>query len=80
MLNKNGYDAFEQVLQKGDIPLNLEEFDRLAKHENALILDVRTPSEYIIGHIPNSIFIGLNGAFAPWVGALIIDLKQPIFN
>ncbi|MDC0957789.1 MBL fold metallo-hydrolase [Flavobacteriaceae bacterium] len=78
MLNKNGYDAFEQVLQKGDIPLNLEEFDRLAKHENALILDVRTPSEYIIGHIPNSIFIGLNGAFAPWVGALIIDLKQPI--
>ena len=78
MLNKNGYDAFEQVLQKGDIPLNSEEFDRLAKHEDALILDVRTPSEYIIGHIPNSIFIGLNGAFAPWVGALIIDLKQPI--
>ena len=78
MLNKNGYNAFDQVLQKGDISLNPEEFEQLAKHEEALVLDVRTPSEYVMGHIPNSIFIGLNGTFAPWVGALIINLKQPI--
>ena len=78
MMNKSGYDTFEDVLQKGDIPLNAEEFEALANHESALVLDVRPQSEYLKGHIPNSIFIGLNGGFAPWVGALITDLKQPI--
>ncbi|MCO4822465.1 MAG: MBL fold metallo-hydrolase, partial [Flavobacteriaceae bacterium] len=78
MMNKSGYDNFEDVLQKGDIPLNAEEFEALANHESALVLDVRPQSEYLKGHIPNSIFIGLNGGFAPWVGALITDLKQPI--
>jgi len=78
MLNKMGYDTFETVLKKGDIPLNTKAFEALANHESALILDVRTQADYIKGHIPNSIFIGINGGFAPWVGALITDLKQPI--
>jgi len=78
MLNKTGYDTFESVLQKGDIALDTEEFEALANHESALILDVRTQGDFIKGHIPNSIFIGINGGFAPWVGALIKDLKQPI--
>ncbi len=78
MLNKTGYDSFESVLQKGDIALGSEEFEVLANHEAALILDVRSQSDYIKAHIPNSIFIGINGGFAPWVGALIKDLKQPI--
>ena len=50
----------------------------LANHEEALILDVREQRDFIDGHVPNAIFIGLNGQFAPWVGALITDLKQPI--
>ncbi len=78
MMNKMGYDTFETVLQKGDVALDTKEFEALANHESALILDVRTQAEYIKGHIPNSIFIGINGNFAPWVGALITDLKQPI--
>jgi len=78
MMNKMGYDAFENVLQTGDVPLDTTEFEALANHEGALVLDVRPQSEYLKGHIPNSIFIGLNGSFAPWVGALISDLKQPI--
>ncbi len=78
MMNKMGYDAFETVLKTGNVPLNPEEFEALANHESALVLDVRTESNFIKGHIPNSIFIGLNGSFAPWVGALITDLKQPI--
>ncbi|TCK68677.1 glyoxylase-like metal-dependent hydrolase (beta-lactamase superfamily II) [Winogradskyella wandonensis] len=78
MLNKTGYSTFEEVLQKGDTPLSPEDFEALANHESALVLDVRPQSEYVKGHIPNSIFIGLNGQFAPWVGALITDLKQPI--
>ena len=78
MMNKMGYDAFDSVLEKGDVPLSPEEFEAMANHESALVLDVRTQADYIKGHIPNSIFIGLNGQFAPWVGALITDLKQPI--
>ena len=78
MMNKTGYSNFEYVLKKGDSPLNPKEFEALANHESALVLDVRPQSEFIKSHIPNSIFIGLNGGFAPWVGALITDIKQPI--
>jgi glyoxylase-like metal-dependent hydrolase (beta-lactamase superfamily II)/rhodanese-related sulfurtransferase len=78
MMNKTGYDAFDDILKTGNNPLTPEEFEALANHESALVLDVRTQSDYIKAHIPNSIFIGLNGQFAPWVGALITDIKQPI--
>jgi hydroxyacylglutathione hydrolase len=78
MMNKMGYDAFDTILKKGDTPLKPEDFEALANHKSALVLDVRPESDYIKGHIPNSIFIGLNGGFAPWVGALITDIKQPI--
>ena len=78
MMNKTGYESFENILQKGDVPLDAEEFEALANHEEALILDVRHQKDFLEGHIPGSIFIGLNGGFAPWVGALITDLKQPI--
>ncbi|MEF3080474.1 MBL fold metallo-hydrolase [Winogradskyella poriferorum] len=78
MMNKMGYNAFDDILKTGNNPLSPEEFEALANHESALVLDVRPQSEFIKGHIPNSIFIGLNGQFAPWVGALITDIKQPI--
>jgi glyoxylase-like metal-dependent hydrolase (beta-lactamase superfamily II)/rhodanese-related sulfurtransferase len=78
MMNKMGYDAFETVLKTGDTPLSPENFEALANHKSALVLDVRPQADFIKSHIPNSIFIGLNGAFAPWVGALITDIKQPI--
>ncbi|WP_179317560.1 MBL fold metallo-hydrolase [Winogradskyella undariae] len=78
MMNKMGYDAFDTVLKTGDVALSPEDFEAVANQESALVLDVRSQSDFIAGHIPNSIFIGLNGQFAPWVGALIKDLKQPI--
>ncbi|MGC1633556.1 MAG: MBL fold metallo-hydrolase [Gelidibacter sp.] len=78
MMNKTGYEAFDQVLETGNVPLTPEIFEAMANHDEALVLDVRTQCDFIKGHIPNSIFIGLNGQFAPWVGALITDLKQPL--
>lgn len=78
MLNKMGYENVEDVLQKGSAALVPDAFEILANEHNALILDVRKPAEYAASHIPNSIFIGIDGQFAPWVGALITDLKQPI--
>ena len=78
MMNKAGYDSFEKVLQKGAIPLNPSEFEAVVEEQEALILDVRTEQDFAKGFIPNAIFIGLNGSFAPWVGALITDIQQPI--
>ncbi|MCL6294512.1 MBL fold metallo-hydrolase [Jejuia spongiicola] len=78
MMNKSGYDDFETVLKKGDVALSPEEFEAVANQEDALVLDVRNEKDFVKGYIPNSISIGIHGGFAPWVGALITDLKQPI--
>jgi len=78
LMNKSGYTSFETVLATGNVPLTPEAFESLANEENALVLDVRHQKDFLEAHIPNSIFIGLNGGFAPWVGALITDIQQPI--
>jgi len=78
MLNKTGYEDFENVLKMGNTPLDPEDFEAYANHREALVLDVRNEKDFAKEHIPNSIFIGLGGQFAPWVGALITDLNQPI--
>jgi hydroxyacylglutathione hydrolase len=78
MMNKAGYESFDEVLEKGSVPLTLEQFEAIVGSEEALILDVRTEEDFAQGHIPGSVFIGLDGDFAPWVGALIMDIRQPI--
>jgi len=77
-MNKNGYESVDQVYEKGLKPLSAVEFEALANHTGALILDTRDPQVFAAGFIPSSINIGLNGQFAPWVGALVTDLKQPL--
>jgi rhodanese-related sulfurtransferase len=77
-LNKTGYDNIDEVLEKGAVALDPEAFEALVESEEALVLDTRHEQVFKDGFIPNSIFIGLDGQFAPWVGALIPDLKQPI--
>ncbi len=78
MLNKTGYGSFDQVLQRGSVALDADTFEQLVESEEALMLDTRHQDEFAKAHIPNSIFIGIDGSFAPWVGALIKDLAQPI--
>lgn len=77
-MNKEGIDAIDEIYERGLNALNPDEFEAEANASGALILDVRSPQAFAEGFIPNSIFIGLDGQFAPWVGALITDLKQPI--
>lgn len=77
-MNKSGYDDIDNVLDRGLKGLEPEAFELLANEAGALILDVRHQDEYVKGHIPQSIFIGLDGGFAPWVGALIGDVRQPL--
>ena len=77
-LNKEGYEDFEEVLKRGTQEFSAEQFEEQAKNTNAIILDVRNQADFAKGHIPGSIFIGIDGGFAPWVGALIGDVKQPL--
>lgn len=76
-LNKEGYDNVETIIDNNRA-LSPSEFETLAEESGALLLDVRAAADFAQGHIPGSIFIGLDGQFAPWVGALITDIKQPI--
>jgi hydroxyacylglutathione hydrolase len=77
LMNKTGYDSFEAVVERGLQQLSVEDVKR-EQANGALVLDVRNQDEYIKGFIKNSQFIGLNGTFAMWVGALIVDIQQPI--
>lgn len=77
-MNREGYSSIDQVIKTGMQALSPKEFEVAANETGAVILDVRHQHDFVKGFIPNSIFIGLDGSFAPWVGALISDVKQPI--
>ena len=77
-MNKEGYEDIDTVLKSGTTPLDPEAFEKLANQSGAIILDVRHQDAFAEAHIPQSIFIGIDGGFAPWVGALIGDVEQPI--
>ncbi|MEZ4886834.1 MAG: MBL fold metallo-hydrolase [Chitinophagales bacterium] len=78
MMNKEGYASIDEVLAKGETALSPDAFEVAANETDAVVLDVRKEDEFAAGHLPRSIFIGLDGSFAPWVGDLIKDVKQPI--
>lgn len=77
-MNKKGYESFENVLSQGMTALSIEEFENIAEQSAALILDTRVNGDFAKAFIPQSINIGINGDFAPWVGAMIVDVNQPI--
>jgi rhodanese-related sulfurtransferase len=78
MLNKTGVVGIDKVMAKGNVALDVDTFEAMANHEGALVLDTRKQEEFVKAHVPGSIFIGIDGTFAPWVGALIKDLNQPM--
>jgi len=77
-LNKTGYESLDKVMERGLRPLSVDAFEVAANETDALILDTRHQNTFIHGFIPQSIFIGIKGSFAMWVGALIPDIKQEI--
>jgi hydroxyacylglutathione hydrolase len=77
-MNKEGYDNIEEVIERGSRALSADAFEAAANETGALILDTRKAQVFAKGFIPNSINIGIDGGFAPWVGALITDIKQQI--
>jgi len=77
-MNKSGYEDIDSIINKSFNGLRVEEFEKIANLNKALILDVRDKKNYAKEHIPGSLFIGLEGAFAPWVGSIVKNVKTPI--
>ncbi len=77
-LNKQGYADVAQVIARGSKGLSIAEFKTQLEEENTIILDVRATANFVKGFVPNSIFIGIDGGFAPWVGAILKDVNLPI--
>ena len=77
-MNKGISATFDEVMEKGNKPVSVEDFEQIAEDSGALILDTRDAEIFYQGYVPNSINIGLKGDFAPWVGAMIVDVQQPI--
>ena len=78
MMNIKGYASLDSVIDKSKKPLSPDEFNAIANETDAIILDVRHENDFVKCHIPRSIFIGIQGNFAPWVGSLIMNTKQAI--
>ena len=78
ILNKQGYESIDEVLKRGHHSLTPDAFEAVANETGALILDTRDAQSFAEGFIPNSINIGIDGNFAPWVGDLVPDIKQQI--
>lgn len=77
-MNIDGYESLDRIIEKSFNGLNPAHFKNIATTTDAIILDVRHEDDFVKEHIPGSIFIGIQGNFAPWVGALIMDVKQPL--
>ena len=77
-LNQQGYSDIDEILENSFKPLSIDEFKTLSKDSNTIILDTRHQDDFKNGYVPNSIFIGLKGGFAPWVGSVIKNIKQNI--
>jgi hydroxyacylglutathione hydrolase len=77
-MNKNGYESFDTVFNNGMREIDADHFELVTDANDALILDTRDSATFAKGFIPQSINIGINGDFAPWVGAMIGDVKQAI--
>jgi glyoxylase-like metal-dependent hydrolase (beta-lactamase superfamily II)/rhodanese-related sulfurtransferase len=78
MMNIHGYESIDKVLEKGQHAFSPDAFETAANETGALVLDTRDPQTFAKGFVPNSINIGIDGNFAPWVGTLITDIKQQI--
>ena len=78
LMNIKGYESLDTVMERGTQALSPRAFDAAANETNALVLDTRDAQKFSEGFVPNSINIGVDGNFAPWVGALIPDIKQEI--
>jgi hydroxyacylglutathione hydrolase len=77
VLNRQGYESIDKVMDRALVALGVDEFEKMANEEATLVLDTRSEEAFIKGFIPGSMFVGVDGTFATWVGTLVEDLNTP---
>ena len=78
MMNIKGYESLDSIIEKSNVGLSPREFEAIANQGDVVVLDVRHENDFVKAHIPNSIFIGIQGNFAPWVGSMLRDVNQKL--
>jgi hydroxyacylglutathione hydrolase len=78
LMNIQGYESIDEVMKKGVQALSPKAFEAVANEKDVVIIDTRDKDTFRKGFVPNSIFIGIDGSFASWVGTMIPDVKQEI--
>ncbi|MBV6405849.1 MAG: MBL fold metallo-hydrolase [Flavobacteriales bacterium] len=77
-MNRGSIPSLEKVKEHGLRALTPEQVEMEVESQGALVLDTRPAQVFKDGFVPRSINIGLRGDFAPWVGTMIPDVKQPL--
>ncbi len=78
-MNKSINTSIDTVLSKGTTALDPATFKEMSEQKDVLVIDTRSKEAYTEeGTVPGAWFIGINGSFAPWVGALVTDINQKI--
>ena len=78
LMNIKGYESIDELIEHGTKAISVAEFETIAEEVKATIIDTRSETEFVKGFIPNSIFIGVDGNFATWVGTILKDVKTPV--
>jgi rhodanese-related sulfurtransferase len=78
LLNIKGYESLDTIIKNSKVALSPKEFETVANQGDVIVLDVRHENDFVKAHIPNAIFIGIQGNFAPWVGSLLRDVNQKL--
>ena len=78
IMNQSKNSSIDDILNKGTNPLNVDEFQNMMSQKDIIVIDCRTKTDFVKDHIPGSLFFGLDGSFAPWVGTIIKNLDQKI--
>lgn len=77
-MNANGYDSLDNIMEKSLTALSPKEFHQMAEDAKVIVLDVRHEDDFVKSHVPNAIFVGIQGNFAPWVGSVIGNVNQKL--
>ena len=77
-LNQEGYSDLDDILKKSLKKINPLNFKELINNDSIVLLDTRKTDQFIKCHLKDSIYIGLDGRFAPWVGEVLKDINTPI--
>lgn len=77
VLNRMGYESIDEVMTRGLVELEVEEFAKMADEKGTLVIDTRSEKDFVKGFVPGAYYMGIDGSFATWVGTLIEDLQTP---